>query len=83
MINRLINMDVNINPNTIEEIKSVDGSIQDYAIAFLKGMSETQRKRFKKMLENNIECGMSVAKSYGIDYPSFIKEVKTILKVGE
>ena len=46
MINRLINMDVNINPNTIEEIKSVDGSIQDYAIAFLKGMSETQRNRF-------------------------------------
>ena len=36
-----------------------------------------------QMLENNIECGMSVAKSYGIDYPSFIKEVKTILKVGE
>lgn len=83
MINRLINMDVHINENIPNQIKSVEGSIQDYAISFLTGMSETQRNRFKKMLENNIECGMSVAKSYGIDYPSFITEVKKILKVGE
>jgi len=56
-------------------------SIQEYANSFINGMSETQRNRFKQMLENGIECGMSVAESYGIDYVKFISEVKKQLEV--
>lgn len=84
MINRLIDMSPSINKSKLkdEKLKSANASIADYAISFLEGMSETQRNRFKKMLENNIECGMSVAKTYGIDYKSFITEVKKILEVG-
>lgn len=84
MINRLIDMEVLIpkNKQIINNIKTnSDYSIQEYAIAFIYGMSENQKDRFKKMLENNIECGMSVAKSYGVDYSDFIEEVKKQLKV--
>lgn len=56
-------------------------SLKDYAVAFIEGMSETQRERFKNMLENKIECGMSVAKLYGLDYQEFISEVKKELGV--
>lgn len=58
-------------------------SIEDYAIAFVYGMGKKQRDRFKKMLENNIKCGESVAYSYGVDYDQLINEVKRILKVEE
>ena len=37
----------------------------------------------KKMLENGIESGMSIARNYGVDYKDFIKEVKRQLKVKE
>ena len=58
-------------------------SVEDYAITFVYGMGKTQRERFKKMLENNIKCGESVANNYRVDYDSLIKEVKRILKVEE
>ena len=75
MINRLID---------IKAIPKVDSTskkytAEDYAISFLNGLSNTQRNRFKAMLENNIECGQSVAESYGINYKLFIAEVKKIL----
>ena len=78
MINRLINMDIpKVNHRTLE-ITPLNGlySIKDYANSFINGMSDTQRIRFKKMLENNIKCGMSVAENYGINYDDFISEVK-------
>lgn len=58
-------------------------SIEDYAITFVYGMGKTQRDRFKKMLEQNIKCGESVAYNYGVNYDDLIKEVKRILKVEE
>lgn len=58
-------------------------SIEDYAITFVYGMGKTQRERFKKMLEQGITCGESVAYNYGIEYKPFIVEVKRILKVEE
>ena len=58
-------------------------SIEDYAITFVYGMGKTQRDRFKKMLEQNIKCGESVAYNYGVDYGDLISEVKRILKVEE
>lgn len=86
MINRLINMkplkNKEIKNNTYKEINA-NASIRDYAIAFLSGMSDTQKIRFKKMIENGIECGMSVAKNYGINYNEFMKEVKEILEIKE
>ena len=83
MINRLIDMNHIISipkENKISQINE-NATVQDYAIAFINGLSDTQRERFKKMLENKIECGISVAKSYGIDYNKFITEVKKLLKV--
>lgn len=82
MINRLINIEI-IPPKSENKINSHSGNytIEEYVISFISGMSDTQQQRFKKMLENNIESGMGVAKSYGIDYGEFIKEVKKQLKV--
>lgn len=80
MINRLIDMNVNISN---ENIATENYSIQQYAKLFLDGMSEGQRIRFKHMLENGIESGMSVAKNYGVSYKDFITEVKKQLKVKE
>lgn len=79
MINRLINMEIpEIENNSIQVIpkNNENYTIEDYAKSFINGMGETQRGRFKKMLENGIKCGMSVADNYGIDYDEFIKEVK-------
>lgn len=56
-------------------------SIEDYAITFVYGMGKPQRERFKKMLEQGIKCGESVAYNYGIDYDELMTEVKRILKV--
>ena len=83
MINRLIDMNPIITNNSNIIKKEINGNttIEEYALAFIDGMSENQKNRFKKMLENNIECGMSVAENYGIDYDKFIKEVKKILNV--
>ena len=56
-------------------------TIEDYARAFINGMGETQKSRFKKMLENGIKCGLSVADNYGVDYDKFIAEVKKQMEV--
>lgn len=80
MINRLINMEVS--PISTKEDTPVENvnkgvyTMEDYARAFIDGMGETQKSRFKKMLENGIKCGLSVADNYGVDYDKFIKEVK-------
>lgn len=58
-------------------------SIEDYAITFVYGMGKNQRDRFKKMLEQDIKCGESVAYNYGVDYDQLMKEVKRLLKVEE
>ena len=83
MINRLIDMEVQPIEQSqikIEPIKA-NYTIQDYARAFIDGMGETQRNRFRKMLENGIKCGMSVADNYGVDYEQFIQEVKKQMEV--
>ena len=82
MINRLINME--ISPVSLKEKPIENNGIyttEDYVRAFISGMGETQKLRFKKMLENGIECGLSVADNYGIDYEDFIKEVKKQMEV--
>lgn len=68
-----------------EKSKNIKGiySIQDYAIAFIYGMGNVQRERFKKMLQQGIKCGESVALNYGVDYNDLINEVKRILEVEE
>ncbi len=77
MINRLINMEVpSIETFNVVPINNTNYTIEEYAKAFINGMGETQRNRFKKMLENGIKCGMSVADNYGINYDEFIEEVK-------
>jgi len=64
-----------------KEIITTKYKIEDYAITFIYGMGQTQRDRFKQMLEQGYECGKSVAANYKIDYDDFIKEVKKLLKV--
>lgn len=82
MINRLIDMNINLqDTNKNKILHGGDYTTEEYVVAFIEGMSTTQKQRFKKMLENNIESGMSVAKNYGLDYKEFIKEVKKQLKV--
>lgn len=78
MINKLIDMKIPTlyRENLETPINKGIYSIKDYVAAFLSGMGETQRNRFKKMLENGIKCGMSVADNYGVDYTEFITEVK-------
>ena len=87
MINRLINMSVPTigvkNDSVVIEIPAKNGkyTIEQYAKSFIDGMGETQKERFKKMLENDIKCGMSVAENYGINYDEFITEVKKQMEV--
>ena len=85
MISRLISIDVNP-VNTKAPIKTkynAQFTINDYAKSFISGMEKNQLNRFKKMLENNITSGMSVAENYGINYKDFIKEVKKELNIKE
>lgn len=85
MINRLIDVNPIINNAVNKESKNssvLNNSIEEYAISFIEGMSENQLRRFKKMLENGIECGTSVANAYEVNYEDFINEVKKLLKVG-
>lgn len=80
MINRLIDMDIKVlNPTKLTNNGKY--SIEEYAYIFLEGLGKTQKDRFKQMLENGIKSGMSVAKSYGIDYEEFITEVKRQLQI--
>lgn len=82
MINRLIDMEVQpIETFTVTPINNTNYTIEEYANAFINGMGETQKERFKKMLQNDIKCGMSVAENYGINYDDFINEVKKQMEV--
>lgn len=83
MISRLIDIEV---PKEIKSNKNIiynpgNYTINDYAASFVYGMGEKQRERFKQMITHNIQCGMSVAKSYGVDYDGFMDKVKKLLKV--
>ena len=82
MIRKSINIKSNtIQMNEVKPVKSESSNVKEYAKSFLNGMGEIQRMRFKRMLENGINCGMSVAEGYGVDYNTFIKEVKNQLEV--
>ena len=82
MINRLIDLEVQPIVKEISiPINNGIYTVTDYARAFIDGMGETQKARFKKMLQNGIKCGQSVADNYGIDYEEFIEEVKRQMEV--
>lgn len=81
MINKLINLQFDVDDKTDLEINTSGFTIQQYATAFLSGLGVTQKERFKKMLENNFKCAKSVAENYGIDYDKFINEVKKQLGI--
>lgn len=82
MINRLINIEVTPPHKNMKAINhSGNYTLEEYVAYFINGMSTTQRQRFKQMLENKIESGMSVAKNLGLNYRDFINEVKRQLKV--
>lgn len=81
MINRLINLDIKM-PSATQLIKSNGAyTIPEYVTVFLEGLDKNQKDRFKKMLQNGIKSGMSVADSYGINYDEFINEVKSQLTI--
>lgn len=81
MINRLINLDIKM-PSATQLIKSNGAyTIAEYATVFLDGLDKNQKSRFKKMLQNGIKSGMSVADGYGINYDEFINEVKSQLNI--
>lgn len=66
---------------TAEKDKKSNYTIEDYALSFVSGMSNTQRKRFKQMLEQGIKCGECIALNYGVNYDDLMNEVKRVLKV--
>ena len=82
-INRLINMEVKIPKHNKIISEPGNYTIPEYATAFISGLSITQKERFKQMLLNGIQSGMSVAKNYGIDYEEFILEVKKQLNLNK
>lgn len=81
MINRLIDMEIKPIKNNLIISNPGHYTISEYATAFLSGLGETQKERFRQMLLNGIESGMSIARSYGVDYKEFITEVKKQLNV--
>ena len=87
MINRLINMEVKMpskgNISAAIALNPTNYSIQEYVSAFLSGLGDSQRDRFKQMIQIGIKSGMSIAESYGIDYDDFITEVKKQLNMEE
>jgi len=46
---------------------------------FVNGMGDAQRERFKAMLQSGVQCGESVARSYGVPLGDFIAEVRKII----
>ena len=80
MLNTVMKLPIEKTQNNTIKLKT-QYSIEDYAITFIYGMGKTQRERFKKMLEQGLTCGESIAYNYGIEYKPFISEVKRILKV--
>jgi len=52
---------------------------QTAARFFVGSMGEAQRKRFKTMLQSGVECGQSIAQSYGVPLKEFIAEVQKII----
>lgn len=87
MINKLINMEVKMQPKpTLDNLvnaKPTDYTVEEYASAFLSGLSETQRNRFKKMVQNNYRCALNVVHMYGVDYDKFLTAVKQQLNIKE
>lgn len=83
MINKLIDLQFDVDNTSALEMGSGGFTIQQYVLSFLSGLGQTQKERFKKMLENGFEAGMSIAKNYGVDYNEFMKEVKKQLNIKE
>lgn len=81
MVSSLINMNIRVDTNKKPVMYNGRFTVEQYVSTFLNGLGETQRNRFKKMIELGIKSGMSVAKSYGLDYDEFITEVKKQLKI--
>jgi len=46
---------------------------------FVNGMGDAQRERFKVMLQSGVQCGESVARSYGVPLGDFMAEVRKII----
>jgi len=66
--------------NSITKInKDTSTAVQNCAKLFVSGMGDAQRERFKIMLQNGIQCGESIAKSYGVPLEDFITEIKKLI----
>jgi len=63
-----------------ESVTSVPSTaVQNCARLFIGSMGDNQRERFKKMLQSGVQCGESIAKSYGVPLNEFIAEVEKII----
>lgn len=51
----------------------------DYAKDHVKTLSAEQRRRYRKMLNQNINVGAGLAKIYGIDPAEFMQALKEVL----
>jgi len=62
--------------------KETDGhsvTVENCARLFVNGMGDAQRERFKLMLQSGVQCGESVARSYGVPLGDFMAEVRKII----
>lgn len=69
----------NYETGEIRHTSTTATTAQNCARLFVGSMGEAQRERFKMMLQSGVECGQSVAQSYGVPVSEFIYEVKKII----
>jgi len=62
-----------------KETDSHSVTAENCARLFVNGMGDAQRERFKLMLQSGIQCGESVARSYGVPLNDFVAEVRKII----
>lgn len=60
-----------ISPTTI--------TVLDHARDFVNSLNPEQRRRFRKMMEQGINVGESLAKTYDLDPTEFMQALKQVL----
>jgi len=79
MISNLIQPPKPKNAAMTQDASTTSATAQIAARFFVGSMGEAQRERFRMMLLSGVECGQSIAQSYGVPLKDFIAEVQKII----
>ena len=58
---------------------AISATVQNCARLFVGGMGETQRERFRRMIQIGAGCCESIAQAYSVPLDEFVAEVKRII----